>query len=303
MRLVRAVMGAVLESSPIPPESIGLFSRMVYAEKCGPGLDDTGRRRAQLIEPLVGIVRDPLTICPRAPGIPEELYNAFQEDEDHIQSKRHLLIGAAAPWSETPDDPTSWRVGGFEPYAATPREDHPRARLNFLLDMGASTYGSWKGDRASVGAVWFVERNKRHHLSFDWIVSFEYTKIDPENIYKSVPADILPHYIYFDRPVEKAVDGKWNPWRILTGMGARPDDYVAVKLDIDSPDIENPLIDQIIADPRLQHLVDEVFMEHHVNCKLMNGWWRTGGLQITMKDTYRKFSTLRSKGVRMHAWP
>lgn len=303
VRLVRAVQGAVLDSKPIPADSVELFSRMVYAKKCGPTLKDSGLRRAQLIEPLVGMIRDPLTICPRAPGIPDEVYNAFQPDEGNIQAKRHFLIGAAAPWSETPAEATSWRSGGFEPFAAAPRPEQPRARLNFLVDMGASTYGNWGGDKTAVGAAWLVERNKRHNLLFDWIVSFEYDKIDPETIYSSVPADILPHYVYFDRPVEKNPDGKWNPWRILRGMGARPEDYVVVKIDIDTPEIENPLIDQIAADYGLQRLVDELFIEHHVNIKIMNGWWGTGNSQLTIKDTYQKFTNLRSKGVRMHAWP
>jgi hypothetical protein len=303
VRLIRATQGAVLDSKPIPQESIELFSRMVYAEQCGASPRETGRRRAQLIEPLVGIVRDPLTICPRAPGIPDDIYDSFQPDEGRIQAKRHFLIGVAAPWSETPNDPASWRLGSFEPYAAAPRSDRPRARLNFLVDMGASTYGNWGGDTTAVGAAWLVERNKRHNLAFDWIVSFEYAKVDPEAIYSSVPASILPHYIYFDRPVESDPNGKWNPWRILRGMGARPEDYVVVKIDIDSPDIENPLLDQVAGDNGLQHLVDELFIEHHVNATLMNGWWGTGNSQLTMRDTYQKFTTLRSKGVRMHSWP
>ena len=303
VRLVRSVQGAVLDRKPIPQDSIELFSRMVYAERCGTALKDSGRRRAQLIEPLVGIVRDPLTMCPRAPGIPDEVYNSFQPDEGSIQARRQLLIGIAAPWSETPSDPASWHMGGFEPYAAAPRGDRPRARLNFLVDMGASTYGQWGGDKTAVGAAWFVERNKRHNLAFDWIVSFEYDKIDPETIYKSVPDDVLPHYIYFDRPVEKNPSGKWNPWRILRGMGANSEDYVVVKIDIDSPDIENPLIDQLVEERGLRGLVDEVFIEHHVNTKVMNGYWGTGGSKLTMKDTYQKFTTLRSNGVRMHSWP
>jgi hypothetical protein len=170
------------------------------------------------------------------------------------------------------------------------------------VDMGASTYGMWGGDETAVGAAWFVERNKRHNLAFDWIVSFEYDKVDPENIYKSVPDDVLPHYIYFDRPVEKDPAGKWNPWRILRGMGAKPEDYVVVKIDIDSPDIENPLLGQLEGH-ELQGLVDELFIEHHVNTKLMNGWWGTGGSKLTMLDTYQTFTNLRKKGVRMHSWP
>jgi hypothetical protein len=303
VRLIRAVRGAVLAGQPIPLSSVELFSGMVYAEKCGPRGRDSGRRRTQLIEPLVGIVRDPLTICPRPPGVPDEVYNSFEKDEGPIQSKRHFLIGAAAPWSETATEPQSWRLGGFEPWAGVPRPEHTRARLNFLMDIGASTFGIWKDDPTAVGARWFVERYQRHRVAFDWIVSFEYDKIDPEQIYAAVPAEILPHYLYYDRPVEATVDGKWNPWRILRGMGARPEDYVVVKLDIDTPEVENPLIEQILDDPSLQTLLDEVFFEHHVNTKAMHRYWGLSNSPITLKDTYRNFTSLRRKGVRMHSWP
>jgi hypothetical protein len=304
VRLVRATQDAVLSKRPIPPDSVDLFSRMMYAKRCGADRRDTGQKRAQLIEPLVGIIRDPLTICPRPDGVPDDVYDSFDSGESPVQSKRHFLIGNAAPWSDTPDKPMSWRVGGFEPWALDTSATHcRRARQNILVDMGASTYSSWSGRPSAVGASWFVDRFKRHDLAFDWIVSYEYQKYDPDEIYRTVPPDVLPHYIYYSQPVEKDPDGKWNPWRMLRGMGTTPNDYVVVKLDIDSPDIENPLVEQIMKDPSLQTLIDEMFYEHHVNTKAMWRFWRTEESQILLADTYKNFAFLRSKGVRMHSWP
>ncbi len=302
VRLISAVQRAVLGRFPVPPESLDLFSRMVYSRRCGPKLEDTGRERFQLIEPLVGLVRDPLTMCPRPPGVPEYLYYFFGPGEDAIQSKRHLLIGAAAPWSDTPGDPRSWRIGGFEP-GAPEAPAGPRARQNVLVDMGASTFGSWSGSSGAVGALWFVDRYGRNGLTFDWIVSYEYEKLDPDEIFRTVPPDVLPHYIYYNQGVEKDPEGKWNPWRMLRGMGVTREDHVVVKLDIDTPDIENALVDQLMTDGRLQALVDEMFFEHHVNAKPMWGFWFTQGSPILLADTYRNFALLRSRGIRMHSWP
>jgi hypothetical protein len=304
VRFIRATRDAMLRSKPIPPESIALFSRMVYAQVCGPNQRKTGQQRTQLIEPLIGILRDPLTICPRPQGGPYDVYYTFSVGENAEQSKRHFLIASAAPWSDTPEDPKSWRIGGFEPSALdTSGRRHTRARQNILVDIGAAFYSAWKGDTSNVGALWFVDRNRRHDLTFDWIVSYENDKYDPSEIYRTVPTDILPHYIYYNQGVDKDPDGKWNPWRMLRGMGARPNDYVVVKLDLDATDIENSLIEQVMKDPGLQALIDELFYEHHVNTKAMWPYWHTEHAQAVLADTYRNFAFLRSKGVRMHSWP
>jgi hypothetical protein len=102
--------------------------------------------------------------------------------------------------------------------------------------------------------------------------------------------------------VDKSPNGKWNPWRILQGMGMTPNDYIVIKLDIDVPEIEKTLIDQLVNEPRIRLLVDEMFFEQHVNVKAMWKLWGTDN-SLTMLDTYRLFGYLRSKGVRMHSWP
>jgi len=299
VRLIEAVTGIVLNTAPvIPPKSIPLFSRMIYARRCGPNKVDTGERRVQLIEPLVGILRDPLSICPRPPSVPMNVYAAFGPLEDSEQSKRHLLPAPLAPWSDTPDDPKSWHLGGMNSWIPG-----KSTRQKVLIDIGASLYGGWGANPAAVGASWFVERFKRHHLAFDWIISYEIVKHDPEEIYKDVPDDVLPHYLYYNHGVVAMAGARWNPWRILRRMSESEEDYVAVKLDVDVPEIEDGLIEQLMKSDALRQRVDEVFFEHHVNVKAMNRPWRTGNLPITIRDSYRLFLAFRNKGIRMHCWP
>lgn len=301
-QLIQAIRGLMLEGKSVPRESLGLFSRMVYARRCGPQLMDTGARRVQLIEPLVGLLRDPLTICPMPEGTGSPV--PFDFGEDAIQAKRHLLIGPAAPWTDTPSKPDSWRAGGFAPWAAEARNRaEARMRQTMLVDMGASLYGRWHKDPNAVGALWFVDRYQRHRVSFDRIVSYEIEKHDPDAIYRNVPDDLLPRYVYYNQGVEATPHGKWNPWRILRGMGVTPHDYVAIKLDIDVPDIEGPLMQQLVDDASLQGLVDEMFFEHHVNVQAMWKYWGSQNFPQTLKDSYRLFRYLRSQGIRMHSWP
>jgi hypothetical protein len=303
-QLIGAIRGSVLQGKAIPPEAISLFSRMVYSKRCGPQLKDTGERRVQLIEPLVGLLRDPLTICSQPATEKGKSPISFDFGEDAVQSKRHLLIGPASSWTGHPEDPKSWRIGGFEPWGMDASKcSELRVRQNVLVDIGASLYGVWNGNSSAVGAIWFVDRYQRQHLNFDKIISYEIEKHDPDDIYKNVPQDILPRYFYFNQGVEAAPNGKWNPWRMLQGMGATPNDYVVVKLDIDFPDIENPLVDQLLNNSRTGLLVDEVFFEHHVNVKAMWPYWKTEKEKKTLKDSYQLFRALRSSGIRMHSWP
>jgi hypothetical protein len=278
VQLIRSVQGAMLRGMPIPQDAVPLFSRMVYSVQCG----GTSRESVDLIEPLVGILRDPFSMCPRPPAVPDDVYDTFGVGEDRVQSKRHFLTLAA--------------TGQGKP------ERGPHSQ-NILIDIGASTFASWQNDPAAVGAMWFVDRYRRVGWTFDWIVSYEIEKLDPDVLYRSVPADVLPHYVYFNQGVEKDPGGKWNPWRILKGSSVTPDDYVVVKLDIDAPDIEHDLVAQVMADPALQKLIDEMFYEHHVNTKPMWPWWGTQNAKAILADSYRNFTRLRAVGIRMHSWP
>ena len=58
----------------------------------------------------------------------------------------------------------------------------------------------------------------------------------------------------------------------------------------------------MLASDEMLGLVDEFYFEHHVNTAPMNKFWATHDSQRTLEDSYRIFTTLRSKGVRAHAW-
>ena len=54
-----------------------------------------------------------------------------------------------------------------------------------------------------------------------------------------------------------------NPWNTLLEK-YNEDDLIIFKLDIDTPDLENPLAQQLVEDERLVNLVDQFYFEHHV---------------------------------------
>ena len=112
-----------------------------------------------------------------------------------------------------------------------------------------------------------------------------------------------PFYRYFNVPVETAQDAKANPLRALKSLGS-VDDFIVVKVDIDTPSIEEPLIAQILDDEGLSELIDELYFERHVLLSPMSKWWATGlnDTGCAVQDSYALFHALRQRGIRAHSW-
>lgn len=92
-----------------------------------------------------------------------------------------------------------------------------------------------------------------------------------------------------------------NPFTLIKQI-ATPEDFVLVKLDIDTPSIEGELVKQLISDKTLAGLVDEFFFEHHVDLPPMHPFWGHP-LPNTLADSYDIFSKLRHQGIHAHTWP
>jgi hypothetical protein len=61
---------------------------------------------------------------------------------------------------------------------------------------------------------------------------------------------------------------------------------------------------QILMDPDVYERIDEFYFEHHVKFEPLSPNWKDNiAHHQTLKDTYRMFSELRARGVRVHGWP
>ena len=123
-----------------------------------------------------------------------------------------------------------------------------------------------------MGAKWFVDRYARFGIEFDRIIMFEYSVKSPRKIFKDLDAKLISKMSYFNVGVKSNSKSPINPWNVLMEL-ARPVDYVCIKLDIDTPRIENALVDQLMHNETLLGLVDELFYEHHVDSWPMRGYW------------------------------
>lgn len=272
------------QPNTISKEYDELLSKMYYRYECS----DTSKSNRivwQYIDPLVGLLRDPLTIC-NFTDIPSDLQ---LEGEYALQSKRLFLLGPSAPYRNfRPSKPS-----------VAPWLYKPNSR-KILFDIGSTYFtGLENGSSLSTfGMRWFYEYFNSVSLHFDRIVAFEVMKYPPEKYWDQIPEDILGVLTFINVGVDAT--SKFNPWNILKSI-ANVDDYVIIKLDIDRPQLEQNLISQILKDPKISSLIDEMFFEMHVTVKDMIPYWLYPPGQL--KDSYSVFTKLRNLGIRMHSWP
>lgn len=169
-------------------------------------------------------------------------------------------------------------------------------RQKVYIDLGAST---WTSGGGGLSSKLFFETYKARGLAFDRALLWEINRTTPKDLFDQVPGEFFSAYQYFNIPVEIGIGNAKNPLEILKKI-ARKRDFVVVKIDIDTPSIENALVDQLMQDTTL---IDEFFYEHHVRIPTMMqlGWGEAVAGEL--EDTYKLHIALRKKGVRSHGWP
>ncbi|CAF1122392.1 unnamed protein product [Rotaria sordida] len=293
-----------------------LLSKMFYRQECVNPLTNVSFQEAevsQVIEPLIGLLRDPLTICNRINSLPASAYK-----EAGVQSKRFFLLSVSAPFyihplSQNHKDTLQINIQSNKRNMNLPPWMYQRSKLNLLdmefdldtrngqnilIDLGSSYFGSWGGDTSAAAGRWFYEYYKRFGVKFDRIIAYEHFPLNSKTVWNQLPDDVFSVYTLIN--VGCAASGKFNPWIMLKAM-AKPHDHVVIKLDIDTPAIEIPLINQLLNDSTINSLVDELFFEHHITVREMRPYW--GSPPGTLRDSYVLFTKLRQLGIRMHSWP
>ncbi len=149
----------------------------------------------------------------------------------------------------------------------------------------------------------------QHGIRFDQVFGWESTLLEPIDFWNRVPQLLVPVFHFFNTYVSANVKDAHSVLRVIKQV-ALEEDFVAFKLDIDTPEVEIPIVQQIVADESLHRLVDEFFFELHFRCEIMMycGWRdqmpvEYNGLRLNRPHAMELFSTLRQKGIRAHVWP
>lgn len=83
------------------------------------------------------------------------------------------------------------------------------------------------------------------------------------------------------------------------------DDFVVVKLDIDTPAIEQTIIGALTQRPDLASLIDELYFEYHFGFDDINFGWGSSSKLPEHADVDTALATmhrLRELGIRAHFW-
>ena len=172
----------------------------------------------------------------------------------------------------------------------------------FLFDLGASLYRSGLGGSSQ---DFFVESYAARGIHFDRILAWEPKPYPDQKIIDAMPNHVYDVASFFNVGVSADPEARINPLRTLRSI-TRPSDLVVLKIDIDSPEIEERLLQQIVEDSSLSSRVDELYYEDHVHMHpfMHGGPWQGGQNRTkrTLIDSYALFGQLRRLGIRAHSW-
>ncbi len=123
-------------------------------------------------------------------------------------------------------------------------------------------------------------------------------------MYELLPREYINSYHWINVGVSAEEGNKLNPLESIIKT-LDEDDFVVVKLDIDTPSVELPLVRQLLQDKDgiYSKIIDQFYFEHHVHLGGLKNTWGREGMFGTVKDSLELFSKLTAKSIPAHYWP
>ena len=249
-----------------------------------------GATHQQPIEPLHGVARHPFGVTECAMDASGHSTNLFD--------LTYLVVHNDCGWQQN-----------------TPRRAKPRV---VLFDMGISE--GFKGIPGGIPATvrnaggrtpsmpLFYRLYQDRCLGPDAVFGWEMNKKIPSSgWWGDAGPGIRRKVRFFEVPVmggglHDAMAGTRNPNSFLQMLKAEVthDDFVVVKLDIDTPAIEHTIIGALTQRPDLASLIDELFFEYHFYFDGLDFGW--GGVNGDVDTALATMHRLRELGIRAHFW-
>ena len=149
---------------------------------------------------------------------------------------------------------------------------------------------------------------ERHCITFDHIWGFD-AGWHNESVWMALVPERLRSGISFQPGKVDATDQ--SALGILKRT-ALPEDFVVLKLDIDTTDVELRILERILNEPELHTLIDELYYEFPARVKddflndkqscTLHGTNQNDNRTVTVEEAMKTMGTLRQLGIRAHFW-
>ncbi|KAL3803693.1 hypothetical protein HJC23_003747 [Cyclotella cryptica] len=136
---------------------------------------------------------------------------------------------------------------------------------------------------------------------FDHIYAYEIKEGPSARAYELVPDELMDSFHWMNVGVDPELGAKLNPFTTLLSK-FNSDDFIVVKLDIDTPSIENRLALQLRNDDKLLELVDLVYFEDHRLQEELLLWWRRSA-NGRIGGSLELMAGMRAHAIASHYWP
>ncbi|KAL3791762.1 hypothetical protein HJC23_007529 [Cyclotella cryptica] len=173
-----------------------------------------------------------------------------------------------------------------------------RHSRNIFVDMGASL--EFHAGITSP-AVYINQIFRRFGFHFDHIYAYEIGQVPSAQVYELVPDELMDSFHWMNVGVDPEPGAKLNPFTTLLSK-FDTDDFIVVKLDIDTSSIENRLALQLRNNNRLLELVDLFYFEDHKLQEELMPWWRNSS-NGSIGESLELMAGMRANGVASHYWP
>lgn len=190
-------------------------------------------------------------------------------------------------------------------------------RRNIFFDLGASV--GFKGIKHGISRIasnsgsgigpsipLFYSMYADKCIEFDDVFAWEVHKYSPQEWWGELPPKLRAKVRFYNVPVEENFGRgkiKRNSFLHLLKSYTMQEDFVVIKVDMDTPKMESRIVKAIADDKFLSRLVDEIFFEYHVYMDGLQFGWRINSTTTDdVDDALQLMHRLRKLGIRSHFW-
>lgn len=163
----------------------------------------------------------------------------------------------------------------------------------YLFDLGIN------GPDRSL--AWFERSYHASGIDFDEIWAWDLRQFDPTRFWDNVPKSIYSKIHLINVRVGDDITHVGHPFQIIKSI-FKKGDYVALKLDIDSPGFEQELADHVLEDEELHDKIADFYYEKHFGAPGFPHHGLPAHGSQDMSSVMEFFTALRKRGIRAHYW-